>query len=399
MQESGNGNGNLTLSERVRSLRLPDKANDPRPFAIVPWSLCFVLALTSAGFGFLAFKPRSQTDPAPAALASASTSSGMVPPSASAAAPKVGPGGVVLESKGYIVPVHQIQVSPKVGGMVMELFIEEGMQVREGDILAKLETTEYQHDYDRLAAQARAAKHRCEELTKYRDIEIKQARAELEDAVAQRDAAEKDFRRNADLVSTRAISPRELEQAESSYRSLEARVRRAQLTLDLWLLGPRDEKIAAAKAEFEQIAADRDKNKWRLDNTIVRAPVSGTILTKKAEKGNQINPSAFSNGLAASLCDMADLSDMEVDLAIAERDIAKVHKGQRCRIVAEAFGDRPYDGEVSRVMPQADRSKGAVPVRVKIMIPRDEEGRYLRPDMGAIVTFYNKTEDAVPATK
>lgn len=391
------GNGSLTLSERVRSLRLPDKANDPRPFPIVPWSLCFVLAIVCVGLGIAAFRPRPQGEVAPAPATTAATG-GEAPAAHAAAAPKVGPGGVILESKGYIVPVHQIQVSPKVGGMVMELFIEEGMQVKEGDVLARLETTEYQHDYDRLAAQARAAMHKQEELTKYRDVEIKQAKAELEDATALRDAAEKDYRRNADLIVTRAVSPRDLEQAESSYRSLEARVRRAQLTLDLWTLGPRDEKIASAKAEYEQIVAERDKNKWRLDNTIVRAPVSGTILTKKAEKGNQINPSAFSNGLAASLCDMADLSDMEVDLAIAERDIAKVYKGQTCRVVAEAYPDRPYEGLVSRIMPQADRAKGAVPVRVKLMIPREEEGRYLRPDMGAIVTFYNKTGDA-PAKK
>jgi HlyD family secretion protein len=390
------GNGSLSLSDRVRSLRLPDKANEPQPFPIVPWSLCFVLGLGCIGLAFAAFRPRVQAEAAVPQAASTSATSTEIAATKSAAAPVVGPGGVILESKGYIVPVHQIQVSPKVGGMVMELFIEEGMHVKEGDVLAQLETTEYQHDYDRVAAQAKAAKHKHEELTKYRDVEIKQAKAELEDAVALRNAAEKDFRRNSELIATRAVSPRDLEQAESSYRSLEARVRRAQLTLDLWTLGPRDEKIAAAKAEHEQIVAERDKNKWRLDNTIVRAPVSGTILTKRAEKGNQINPSAFSNGLAASLCDMADLSDMEVDLAVAERDIAKVYKAQRCRIVAEAYPDRPYEGEVSRIMPQADRAKGAVPVRVKLMIPREEEGRYLRPDMGAIVTFYNKTGDAPP---
>ena len=120
------------------------------------------------------------------------------------------------------------------------------------------------------------------------------------------------------------------------------------------------------------------------------APVSGTILTKKAEKGNMVNPAAFSNGLSASLCDMADLSDMEVDLAIAERDIAKIFKGQKCAVIAEAFPERRYQGTVSRLMPTADRSKGAVPVRVKIEIPREEEGQYLRPEMGAVVTFYNK---------
>jgi HlyD family secretion protein len=378
-------NGNQTLSQRVQSLRLPDKASTPKAFPIVPWSLCFALSVLCVLLAFAAFRPRAleaQT-PAPNAPPSDRAAGGSTAP-----IPTVAPGGNALVSKGYIIPVHQIQVSPKVGGMVMELFIEEGQQVKEGDILAKIETIEYQTDYDRIAAQARAAKHRYEELTKYRDLEIRQAKADLDDAVAQRDSALKEYRRNVDLVHTRAVSPKDLEQAESQYKSMEARVVRSKLGLEMWMKGPRDERIAMALAEHEQYSAEREKCKWKLDTTTVRAPVSGTILTKKAEKGNMINPSAFSNGLSASLCDMADLSDMEVDLAIAERDIGKVRKGQSCKVVAEAFPTRDYAGVVSRIMPQADRAKGAVPVRVKISIPREEEGQYLRPDMGAIVTFF-----------
>lgn len=375
-----------TLTERVQSLRLPDKANDPQPFPIVPWALSFVLGLVCVGLGFAAFRQRPAVDPAAATVSSPRSDSPVNV--ATSSIPSVAPGGVALESKGYIIPVHQIQVGPKVGGMIMELFIEEGQHVKEGEILAKLETVEYQTDYDRISAQARAAKHRYEELTKYRDLEIRQAKADLDDAAAQRDAALKDYHRNVDLVATRAISPKDLEQAESQFKSMEARVGRSKIALEMWIQGPRDERIAAAKAEHEQFMAEREKAKWKLDNTTVRSPVSGTILTKKAEKGNMVNPSAFSNGVAASLCDMADLSDMEVDLAIAERDIGKVFKGQKCKVIAEAFPKREYSGEVSRIMPQGDRAKGAVPVRVKIAIPREEEGAFLRPDMGAIVTFF-----------
>ena len=106
-----------------------------------------------------------------------------------------------------------------------------------------------------------------------------------------------------------------------------------------------------------------------------------------------VNPSAFSNGLSASLCEMADLTRMEVDLAIAERDISKVFDQQECVVRAEAFPERSYVGWVTRRMPTADRSKGAVPVRVQIRIAADEEGQYLRPEMGAVVTFFNKKID------
>jgi hypothetical protein len=97
---------------------------------------------------------------------------------------------------------------------------------------------------------------------------------------------------------------------------------------------------------------------------------------------------------------MADLYNLEVDLAIAERDIAKVFKDQECRIKPEAYSNRIYKGYVSRIMPMADRSKSSVPVRVKIEfpavdskgepLPKEAQGEFLRPEMGAIVTFLNR---------
>jgi len=85
---------------------------------------------------------------------------------------------------------------------------------------------------------------------------------------------------------------------------------------------------------------------------------------------------------------MANLAELEVELKIAERDISKVAAKQKCEIRAEAYPDRVYQGEVSRLMPTADCGNSAVPVRVGIVIPAGEaEGTYLRPEMGAIVTF------------
>jgi multidrug resistance efflux pump len=131
------------------------------------------------------------------------------------------------------------------------------------------------------------------------------------------------------------------------------------------------------------------KAEWRLGNCTIRAPITGTILKKNAEEGNIVNPIAFNGSF--SLCDMADLADLEVDLNIQERDIAVIKVGQKCRVKAEAYPDRIYEGRVDRLMPIADRAKGAIPVRVKLSIPANEEGIYLKPEMGAIVTFLNET--------
>jgi multidrug resistance efflux pump len=154
------------------------------------------------------------------------------------------------------------------------------------------------------------------------------------------------------------------------------------------------------EAELNQATANLTKAEWRYNNTVVEAPITGIVLSKKTEEGNIVNPAAFSNGLSASLCEMANLYELEVDLSIAERDIAKVFFKQECRVRAEAFPNRFYNGYVSRIMPMADRSKTSVPVRVLIQfpatdargkaLPKEEQGEFLRPEMGAIVTFLNR---------
>lgn len=380
----------LSLSDRVRSLRLPERTSVPVRSSVLPWALCGVLALSSAYFGL---KSREVGKLAAEIEQLKQLSPGDEPKSAASTSRlPAGAGETVLESKGYIIPISMILVSPLVGGRVKELHITEGNRVKAGEVLAQLETEDYVPDRDRAKGVLAAARGRLDEVSKYRDKEIQQYKAELEDARAQREQLFLEYQRNIDLKNRSAVANRDFELSKSAYLSMEKRVERLTLAHDLMIKGPRDEKIASLKAEIDQARADLEKAEWRLSNCTIRAPIHGIILSKKAEKGNMVNPSAFSNGLSASLCEMADLTRMEVDLAVAERDISRVFENQECLIRAEAFPNRDYKGYVSRIMPQADRGKGAVPVRVRIGgISREEEGKFLRPEMGAIVTFYNKT--------
>jgi HlyD family secretion protein len=298
------------------------------------------------------------------------------------------PGEIALESKGYIVPAHQILVSPKVSGMIMQLDLEEGRRVKKGDILAVLETTDYQADYDRTKAAVKLAREKLRELENgNRPEEIQQAEAELGESQAQLAQLEAEWKRSVDLLKKTSISQQEYELAESQYRAMFQRVERLKAALALLKIGEREERIEMAKADVASSEADLMKAEWRLGNCTIRAPISGTILRKNAEEGNIVNPIAFNGSF--SLCEMADLSDLEVELDIQERDISLLSAGQKCRVRAEAWPDRVYDGVVDRLLPIANRSKGAVPVRVKVTIPADEEGVYLKPEMGAIVTFLN----------
>jgi multidrug resistance efflux pump len=225
-----------------------------------------------------------------------------------------------------------------------------------------------------------------------RKEEIAQAEAELQEAQAQRSQLHAEWQRITQLHKGGMTTQSEYDLAEANFKATDRRVERLQKGYDLMVAGPRQERIAAARGDLALAKAELAKSKWKLDNCTIKAPISGTILIKRAEEGNIVNPIVM-NG-SYSLCEMADLSDLEVELKIQERDVSKIYKGQTCRIRAEAWPDRVYEGYVSRLMPIADRGQGAVPVRVKIKVPPDEEGVYLKPEMGAVVTFLKGAEPA-----
>jgi HlyD family secretion protein len=328
-------NGDEQLSQRVRSLRLPGRsAEAPGSSHRVAWVLCALFAISTAVLAYLHFGQPAISTPEQQAAATKPTAAGN---STAPVADAGSSGGFALEAKGYIIPAHQILVSPQVGGMIVKLRIIEAQRVKKNEILAELEDTQYRAERDRTKAN------------------LAQAKARLARCLS-------DHARAESLLPKNAIS---------------------QSDFDL-SLGSRDEAAAAVKLA----QAELDKAQWQLNNCIIRAPVTGTILKKNAEEGSLVNPIAMQGFY--SLCEMADLSDLEVDLTIQERDISRVFKDQKCKVRAEAFPDRVYEGFVSRLMPTADRAKGAIPVRVKVTVPAEEEGVYLKPEMGALVSFLNK---------
>jgi HlyD family secretion protein len=385
-------NGLPSLRDRVQSLRMPANLPPARrsPWALLPWVLAIGFGIATVVLANRQAPDATDDEDKKNALKSASEGEQR----------DLAPGDVMLESKGYIVPIRTIQVSPKVSGMVTSLRFEEGMLVRKGYILAVLEKVEYLSDRDKCKGQVDGALSRWQEMCLSYWSQIAQAAADLDNATAIHLQEKEQLA--FDERSGKSLSVQDLAKRRAQIPILEARVK----WYDVQLMrmkgdcrrgkGELERKIWNAKAELDQYQADLVKAQWRLDNCEIEAPVTGIILVKRAEEGNMVNPSAFSNGLSASLCDMADLTELEVDLSIPERDVARLiefkrknEHPQKCVVRADAFPNQPYDGYLSRIMPQGDRAKGAVPVRVKIIIPLSQAGVYLRPEMSAGVTFLN----------
>jgi multidrug resistance efflux pump len=404
--------GGRDLGERVQSLSL-SRMPERRSALVVnlAWGAALIAVMFGGWYAYSAWSAAQVAgteQPEPPAIMSAEGAQPnaaaskqrvlRVDPNAPSGAAPMAPqaGAVALESKGYIVPAHQILVSPKVSGMILQLHVEEGRRVAKGDVLAVLESTDYEADLARAKASVRLAREQLLELTNgNRREEIQKTAAELQEAQAQLVQLEADFRRSEDLRKRSSVTQQELELALSKFLAQKQHVEALTLAHKLMEIGPRPERIEAAKAQVALAEAEVAKAEWRLGNCTIRAPIAGTILKKNAEEGNIVNPIAFNGSF--SLCDMADLADLEVDLDIQERDIAAIRVGQKCRVRVDAYPNRNYSGVVDRLMPIADRAKGAISVRVKVAIPADEEGVYLKPEMSAIVTFLNDAAAPVAA--
>jgi RND family efflux transporter MFP subunit len=182
-----------------------------------------------------------------------------------------------------------------------------------------------------------------------------------------------------------------LARLDASEQEAAARLAHAQLKLAETKLNKARESlvkpdIVIAQAEVAVAQARVGVAEQRVASCVIRAPVDGTILARRAEVGSLINP--FGYQLPASLCDLADLRAMEIELWVPERDLEKISKGQACTIRVEAIPRLSCRGSVARILPVADRGKGAVGVRVRVDLPPGEER--LRPEMGALVQLLEK---------
>jgi HlyD family secretion protein len=387
---------NGSLSDRVRSLRLKTGGPGVKPrSAWLPWGLTVISLATAGVCGWRAYL----LSPADAALPAEQAGSGGDNPSSSIADVIAGSapaaGEVALDSKGYVIAAHQIQLSPQVGGEIIWLDpnFKEGAVYRKGDRLAEVDPVIYVARVKSAQAALKAAEVNLREVETGSALqEIRAAKAQLTTMAAKLELARIDERnkRRAGAGTSRD----DMEKATVQVLADQAAHEAQKETLDK-LEVSLEERRLLARAQVTQAQGVLEEAQKNLKNCTITAPTTGIVLTKKAELGGYVNPLAF--GAAGYLCEMADLRDLEVELDIQERDISRVKTGQRCRIMPEA-GQRDesflkthpqgYAGVVSRRMPVANRAKGAVTVRVKVEIPPEERsGEYLLPDMGALVSF------------
>jgi HlyD family secretion protein len=295
------------------------------------------------------------------------------------------PQGVVLNATGYIVAAHTIEVAAKVIGKVKWIGVEKGDHVQEGQVLVRLEDDEYQAQLQQATGQLKMLQARLDEaLHGSRPEETAQAAANVNSAKADLQNAKVSLDRTKDLLGESLTARQTLDDAQARYDSAAAKLNAIEKAYDLVKLGPRQEEIDALRGQLEQIKGIVAYAETNLNDTVIRAPVTGTILERAVEKGEFLTTSFVGDrGAKGYVVSEADLNDLEVELDISQNDFGKLRSGQRGIVTTDAFPDRKYEGFIKEISPEANRQKATVQVKVKVVKPDS----YLRPEMNASVAF------------
>jgi len=368
------------LNKRLRSLKI-DRGSAPSPSAnnrspkLLLLALSALIALVAVG-GYLYFSAAAK----PISVAEVKLESG-----GSSA------GDTVLSASGYVVAHHKIAVGAKVMGRVAWIGVEKGDKVLQGQVLVRLEDSDFRAQSNQARANLAAAQARLDQLRsgsrpqeKLKDkAGVLQAEATLRNAEAEYERTEKLYRAG---VSSKAELDRAIAQRDTSRALLEAARQSSAMTE----VGPRAEEIRAADAQVRQMKAALDYAETQLAATEIKAPVSGTVLQRIVERGEMVSPSAFGgdSGARTSVVALADLDDLQIELDISQTDFSRLKMGQRAEIVPEAFPNLKYSGFIAEIAPEANRAKATVQVKVKVDNP-DEQ---LRPEMNARVNFLSEAQ-------
>lgn len=255
----------------------------------------------------------------------------------------------LLNATGYVTADRKAAVASKGTGRLEWLGVREGSAVKSGQVIARLENA------DMLAQLAQA------------HANVEAARARQQQLEADRLDAQLNLKRQKELATRNFVSPAVVDTADSRYQQAVA-------------------ALAAQVATVRMMLAAERNAQASLDNTIIRAPFSGVVLTKQANVGDVVAPFSTSADSKGAVVSMADLSTLEIEADVSETNLTQAKLGQPCEIQFDALPEKRLLGSVARIVPTADRSKATVKFKIRF----DEHDARVLPDMSAKVAFLSR---------
>lgn len=258
----------------------------------------------------------------------------------------------VLTASGYVVAQRKAAVASKGTGRLEYLAVIEGDRVTKGSIMGRIEDS----DVQAALGQAKAG--------------LGVAKAGLDQSQAEFDDAKSNFDRQKSLFDQGLLS-------KADYDIANARFKRAKA------------QVTSGKASVTSAEAGVRSAEVQVENTIIRAPFDGTVLTKSADVGEVITPFGAAAGSRGALVTLADMSSLEVEADVSESNIEKITINQPCEITLDAIAEKRYRGFVHKIVPTADRAKATVLTKVQF---ENRDDRVL-PEMSAKIIFLSKELD------
>jgi len=255
-------------------------------------------------------------------------------------------GNAVLNASGYVVARRISTVSSKVTGKIAEIFVEEGMAVKQGQVLARLEPANSRTMLTMAQRELEASKRNLAEI----EVRLAEARRNLE--------------RNESLVEQQLISQTALDASKAEVNALAAR-------------------LAASQAQVKVSESGMQMRQIDFDDIEVRAPFDGVVISKNAQPGEMISPMSSGGFTRTGIATIVDMDSREIEVDVNEAYINRVKTDQRVEATLDAYPDAPLAARVVNIVPTADRTKATVRVRIGF----DKLDPRILPDMGIKVRF------------
>lgn len=317
--------------DSLRIERTPEP-HEPRSRGIYKWFLGAVLVLAAIAGVYAIFRDGAIEVETATAVAASTNSGG---------------GASVLNASGYVVARRQATVSSKVTGKVAEVLIEEGLEVKEGQLLARLDDSTIRPVHALAQRQLEAARKNLEEV----DVRMEEA--------------ERNLHRMQQLRKDKLVSELQLDQAQSEYAALAAR-------------------LEALKSEVKVAEGAVRVRAQDLEDLLVRAPFDGVVVSKDAQPGEMVSPISAGGGFTRTgIATVVDMDSREIEVDVNEAFINRVKPNQKTEAVLDAYPDWVIPSHVINIVPTADRQKATVRVRIGF----DELDPRILPDMGVKVSF------------
>ena len=261
----------------------------------------------------------------------------------------------VLNASGYVTARRAATVSSKITGKVTEVLVEEGMSVKEGQILARLDDTNVKASLHLARAQWESAQSALEEIR----VRLKEAEQELQ--------------RQTDLARGKVATQADYDHASAAALAYKARLEQQQA---------------------DATVAERTVAIWQqqLEDTIIRAPFAGIVTSKNAQPGEMISPMSSGGFTRTGICTIVDMESLEIEIDVNESYINRVQPGQPVEAALDAYADWKIPCKVIAIIPTADRDKSTVKVRVGF----DKLDPRILPEMAVKVAF-REAAGAAPA--